>query len=96
MLLAIAGVPLDVIMQDYLLTNTVAATEIRARIDAVGRRANATNATNAAPLFQAEPAVLQAGFDQLQAEFGTLNAYLTHGLGVEQSAVDMLRAKLVI
>jgi protein-tyrosine phosphatase len=83
-------------MQDYLLTNTVAATEIQARIDAVGRRTNATTATNAAPLFQAEPAVLQAGFDQLQAKFVTLNAYLTQGLGVEQSAVDMLRAKLVV
>jgi len=47
-------------------------------------------------LFQAEPAVLQAGFDQLQAEFGTLNAYLTQGLGVEQSVVDMLRTKLVV
>lgn len=96
LLLAIAGVPLDVIMQDYLLTNTAAAAEIQARIDAVGRRTNATTAANAAPLFQAEPAVLQAGFDQLQAEFGTLNAYLTQGLGVEQNAVDMLRAKLVV
>jgi protein-tyrosine phosphatase len=96
LLLAIAGVPLDVIMQDYLLTNTVAAPEIQARIDAVGRRTNATIAANVAPLFQAQPAVLQAGFDQLQAEFGTLNAYLTQGLRVEQSAVDMLRAKLVV
>jgi protein-tyrosine phosphatase len=96
LLLAIAGVPLDVIMQDYLLTNTVAAAAIQARIDALGRRTNATIAANAAPLFQAQPAVLQAGFDQLQAEFGTLNAYLTQGLGVEQSAVDMLRAKLVV
>jgi protein-tyrosine phosphatase len=96
LLLAIAGVPLDVIMQDYLLTNTAAGPEIQARIDAVGRRTNASAAANAVPLFQAEPAVLQAGFDQLQAEFGTLNAYLTQGLGVEQSAVDMLRAKLVV
>jgi protein-tyrosine phosphatase len=94
-LLGIAGVPLDVIMQDYMLTNTVAAGAIQARMDALGRRTDAAVAANSAALFQAEPAVLQAGFDQLQASFGTLDAYVTQGLGVERSAVDLLRAKLV-
>jgi protein-tyrosine phosphatase len=96
LLLGIAGVPLDVIMQDYLLTNTVAAVQIVARIEAVGQQAGATAAANAAPLFEAEPAVLQAGFDQLQAQFGTLEAYVMQGLGVQQSAVDLLRTKLVV
>jgi protein-tyrosine phosphatase len=95
-LLGIAGVPLDVIMQDYMLTNTVAATAIQARMDALGRRTNAAIEANSAVLFRADPAVLQAGFDQLQAGFGTLDAYVTQGLGVERAAMDMLRAKLVV
>jgi protein-tyrosine phosphatase len=96
LLLAIAGVPLDVIMQDYLLTNTIAATAIAARIDALARRTDATLAAHATPLYQAQPDVLQAAFDQMQQSFGTLNSYLTAGLGLSQGVIDTLREKLVV
>lgn len=96
LLLAIAGVPLDVIMQDYLLTNTVAASAISARIDALARRTDATVAARAKPLYEAQPDVLQAAFDQMQQSFGTLNSYLTSGLGLSQGVIDTLRAKLVV
>ncbi len=96
LLLAIADVPLDVIMQDYLLTNTYAAAAISARIDALARRTDSTAATRAAPLYQAQPDVLQAAFDQMQQSFGTLNSYLTSGLGLSQGVIDTLRAKLVV
>lgn len=88
LLLAIAGVPLDVIIEDYLLTNTCAAAAIEARIDRTGQ-------PGAARLFRAEAGTLQAAFDEIQQTFGTLADYLGKGLGVMQDDVGMLRAKLV-
>jgi protein-tyrosine phosphatase len=95
LLLAIAGVPLDVIVQDYLLTNNVAATAIQLRIDAHAVRTGAS-AANVAPLFRAESATLEAAFDQMQQSFGTLTDYLVKGLGVARADIDMLRARLVL
>ncbi|SAL77943.1 protein tyrosine/serine phosphatase [Caballeronia terrestris] len=95
LLLAIAGSPLDVIVQDYLLTNSVAASAIAARIEAHAARANVSGAF-VAPLYRAESATLEAAFDQMQQSFGTLNDYLLKGLNVAQADVGMLRAKLVL
>lgn len=95
LLLAIASVPVDVIMQDYLLTNLYASASIQARIDAIARRSGQTAAANAAPLYRAEASTLQAAFDQIQQSFGTLDNYLSEGLSVDTTAVAMLRAKLV-
>lgn len=95
LLLAIAGVPLDVIVQDYLLTNSVAAAAIQSRIDAHAARTG-TVAANVAPLFRAQSATLEAAFDQMQQSFGTLTDYLVKGLGVARADIEMLRARMVL
>ncbi|SAK60940.1 protein tyrosine/serine phosphatase [Caballeronia fortuita] len=95
LLLSIAGVPLDVIIQDYLLTNTVAQTRIDARIGAHATRL-ATNAQTVAPLYQAQSATIEAAFDEMNRQFGTLNNYLAQGLSMASADVTMLRTKLVV
>jgi protein-tyrosine phosphatase len=95
LLLAIAGVPLDVIVQDYLLTNSVAAAAIQLRIDAHAARIG-TDTANVAPLFRAQSATLEAAFDQMQQSFGTLTDYLVKGLAIAQADIEMLRARLVL
>ncbi|QCP54979.1 tyrosine-protein phosphatase [Trinickia violacea] len=96
LLLSIANVPLDVIVADYLLTNTYSTASIQARVDAIRQQSGDDAAANAMPLFSAQSSYLQAGFDQVQQSYGTMPAYLTQGLGLAQSTIDALRARLVV
>jgi hypothetical protein len=38
---------------------------------------------------------LQAGLDQVTVSYGSLDAYLTQGLGLSQEDIDVLRNKMV-
>jgi protein-tyrosine phosphatase len=95
-LLSIANVPLDVIMQDYLLTNTYSAASINAKVAAIQAESGAAAATLDAPFFSVQDSYLQAGFDQVQASYGTMSSYLTVGLGLSQSIIDTLHDRLVV
>ena len=95
-LLSIANVPLDIIMQDYLLTNTYAAESIKVEIAGVQTQTGAAAATLQTPLFGVQESFLQAGFDQVQSSYGTMTSYLTVGLGLSQSTIDTLHDRLVI
>lgn len=95
-LLGIANVPLDIIMQDYLLTNTYAGEAIKVEVAAVQTQNGAAAATLDAPLFGVQESFLQAGFDQVQASYGTMTSYLTAGLGLSQSTIDTLHDRLVV
>ncbi|RDJ99213.1 tyrosine-protein phosphatase [Paraburkholderia lacunae] len=95
LLLSIANVPLDVIMQDYLLSNVYLGVSIRASTDAVRSQSGAAAAAIAAPLLSVQESYLQAGFDQVQSSYGTMASYLTQGLGVSQATIDTLHDRLV-
>ena len=94
LLLSIANVPLDVVIQDYLLTNSAAQTQIDARMTAHAARIGA-NVQTVAPLYQAQSATIEAAFDEMNREFGTLNNYLAQGLSMSAADVSLLRAKMV-
>jgi protein-tyrosine phosphatase len=95
LLLSIADVPLDVIIQDYLVTNTAAQTQIAARMTAHAARTGAA-AQTVAPLYQAQSATIEAAFEEMHRGFGTLSNYLAQGLSLSSADVDMLRAKLLV
>ncbi|SPB17146.1 protein-tyrosine phosphatase [Caballeronia novacaledonica] len=94
LLLSIANVPLDVIIQDYLLTNTAAQTQIDARMKAHAARLG-TDTQTVAPLYQAQSATIEAAFDEMHREYGTLSRYLAQGLSMNSADVSMLRAKMI-
>jgi protein-tyrosine phosphatase len=95
-LLSIANVPLDVITQDYLLTNTYSAASINAQVTAIEAESGAAAATLDAPFFSVQDSFIQAGFDQVQASYGTMSRYLTTGLGLPQSTIDTLHDRMVV
>lgn len=95
LLLSIANVPLDVIMQDYLLSNVYLAPSIAAQTTTLRAQEGAAIATARAPLLDVDENYLQAGFDQVQASYGTMASYLTQGLGLSTATVDALRNRLV-
>lgn len=95
LLLSIANVPLDVIMQDYLLSNTYLIQSINAQLDTLREQDGDAVATIETPLLEVQESYLQAGFDQVQASYGTMASYLTRGLGMAQTTIDTLRSRLV-
>jgi protein-tyrosine phosphatase len=96
LLLSIANVPFDVIMQDYLLSNTYLAGAISARVEGARQASGDLAASFQRPLFGVQSSYLLAGFDQVQAAFGTMSSYLTNGLGLAQSTVEALRDRLLV
>ncbi|QQC63300.1 tyrosine-protein phosphatase [Paraburkholderia ginsengisoli] len=95
LLLSISNVPLDVIMQDYLLSNIYLATSINAQADTLRAQDGEAVAAIQLPLLEVQESYLQAGFDQVQSSYGTMANYLTRGLGMSQTTIDTLRARLV-
>jgi protein-tyrosine phosphatase len=95
LLLSIANVPLDVIMQDYLLSNVYLARSIQDQTATLRAQDGDAIATVEAPLLTVQESYLQAGFDQVQSSYGTMINYLTQGLGMSQTTIDQLRNRLV-
>ncbi|WP_035991106.1 tyrosine-protein phosphatase [Paraburkholderia caribensis] len=96
LLLSIANVPFDIIVQDYLLSNTYMANAISARVEARRQQSGDLAANAEKPLASVQSSFLQASFDQVQSSYGTMSGYLTRGLGLTQSTVDTLRDRLLL
>ncbi|WP_175164695.1 tyrosine-protein phosphatase [Paraburkholderia fynbosensis] len=95
LLLGIANVPLDVIMQDYLLSNTYLAASLDEQTETLRAQDGEAAVAIQMPLLEVQESYLQAGFDQVQMSYGTMANYLTRGLGMSQTTIDTLRARLV-
>ena len=90
-LLSIAGVDEATIMSNYLATNDYTAARVAATLAAMP----ASMAAVYAPLLGVEASYLQAGLDEVSAEYGSMDNYLKQGLGLSQETLYVLRAKMV-
>lgn len=90
------GVPRDVAMSDYLLTNgySEAATQ---RMLLVLRFVSffRTDPDDVRPLFEARREYLQAAFDAIDQKYGSTERYLQAGLGLDDATLARLRANLL-
>lgn len=93
-LLTLAGVDQKTIMDDYLLTNEYAKDSI-AKNTAGLKAAFGDKYVNFIPLVTVEESFLQAGLDEMTATYGTMDKYLTDGLGLSADTIAKLKAKLV-
>ncbi|MGG7101227.1 tyrosine-protein phosphatase [Rhodococcus sp. 24CO] len=94
-LLSIAGVNRETIYADYLLSNTYSAKSIEATRILVTEHRGPEGAAIIEPLLVVDPSYLDAGFDQLEADYDTINNYLLTGLGLSPQTIAILVAKLV-
>jgi protein-tyrosine phosphatase len=82
--LSILGVPRSTIVEDYVLTNQylqgAALSSVRQSVNAV-----------AASKIAANPAALEAAFDQVVQEYGSLDRYLHQGLHLTDATLAALR-----
>jgi hypothetical protein len=91
---SIAGVPETTIMNDYLATNSYTAVFIDSWLEEIMKHPGANEET-AIALLGVQSGYLQAGLDQVIASYGSMDGYLTQGLGLSQADIYVLRAKMV-
>ncbi|PWU26975.1 autotransporter outer membrane beta-barrel domain-containing protein [Pseudomonas sp. RW407] len=90
-LLSIAGVDSATIMQNYLATNDYTAARVSATLAALPP----SMAAIYAPLLGVQASYLQAGLDEVVAQYGSMDNYLKEGLGLSQETIYVLRGKMV-
>jgi protein tyrosine/serine phosphatase/uncharacterized protein YhjY with autotransporter beta-barrel domain len=90
-LLSIAGVDSGTIMSNYLATNDYTAARVAATLAAMP----ASMAAVYGPLLGVQASYLQAGLDEVTAEYGSMDNYLKQGLGLSQETIYVLRGKMV-
>lgn len=88
---SIAGVDNATIMANYLATNDYTAARVAATLKAMPPSMAAVYG----PLLGVQASYLQAGLDEVTAQYGTMDNYLKQGLGLSQETIYVLRGKLV-
>jgi len=88
---SIAGVDNATIMANYLATNDYTAARVAATLKALPP----SMAAIYEPLLGVQASYLQAGLDEVTAQYGNMDNYLKHGLGLSQETIYVLRGKLV-
>lgn len=88
---SIAGVDNATIMANYLATNDYTAARVAATLKAMPPSMAAVYG----PLLGVQASYLQAGLDEVTAQYGTMDNYLKKGLGLSQETIYVLRGKLV-
>jgi len=92
-LLTLLGVPDDLVMTEYLLTNTEllpAEQPLLERFRALGGDPEVLR-----PVVAVAPEYLKAALDEMRKEFGTIERYFSQGLGLDEAAQQSLRAAFV-
>lgn len=88
---SIAGVDDATIMANYLATNDYTAARVAATLKAMPP----SMASIYAPLMGVQASYLQAGLNEVAAQYGSMDNYLKQGLGLSQETIYVLRGKLV-
>ena len=86
-LLTLLGVPHETVMFDYMLSNTYLAQKNRGLLAAFPPEL----AKAMVPLVGVNEEYLQAGFDEVQATYGSFDAYIKNGIGLSDETVTALK-----
>ena len=95
LLLHIAGVADDVILRDYLLTNSVSSGTREKYLGMVDKHLGADKVPVYARVLVADETYLRAAYDAVSAAYASVDGYLTDGLGLADHVIGALRARLV-
>ena len=90
------GADPDTVMQGYLASNDLLSTyqqEMQQRMKSLPRLG--ISLEKFLPLFEARPEYLQAAWDQILQDYGSLEEYIHQGLGLEKIEQDRLRRLLL-
>jgi protein-tyrosine phosphatase len=91
LLLRILGVPMNVVIEDYLLTNQYYPPSQRWEMIRLRLKMGKRYAEVAKGFMHIRPAYLQAAFDAMDREFGSFNGYLQNGLGLSEQEIEHIQ-----
>jgi protein-tyrosine phosphatase len=91
--LLLMGVPDDIVMEDYLLSERLLKPVVARVLRAFEE--NGGDADLLRPVFGVQPAYLAAGVDEMQRRFGSIESYFTDGLGVDPAMQQTLREAFI-
>jgi protein-tyrosine phosphatase len=94
-LLRILGVPADAVLADYILSKQYALAARRKELFLLRVFKGAEAADKLAVIMGVDAQWLQAGFDQIDADYGSFENYVRTGLGLDDAAVERLRNTLL-
>lgn len=96
LVLLAVGVPREMVMEDYLLTNDYSEAKTRSLLRLIRWVSLLrVDPEDVRPLFEARPGYLEAAFAAIDTEYGSTKAYLRDGLGVDDALRERLRASLL-
>jgi protein-tyrosine phosphatase len=90
--LSIMGVPRETIVQDYMLSNQYLAAKNQKTLNALKGRIDPALLE---PLFGVRPDYLQAGFDEIDKKYGSMDNYIRDGLKLDDATVKALRREFL-
>ena len=90
--LLLLGVADDAVMEDYLLTNRYLLPALKFVFDRFETAGGDPELLR--PILGVDASYLQTGLDELDAEFGTIEAYFADALGIDAAAQAELRSRL--
>ncbi|MFF3427545.1 tyrosine-protein phosphatase [Streptomyces sp. NPDC002602] len=91
-LLTALGVPRETVLADYLASNDYR----KAANDAVLSHLPPQQAAVYKPLLDVRPEYLNAGYDEVEAAYGSFDRYLDKGLGIDRRELRELREDLLV
>ena len=92
-LFRLLGVPEDQILEEYLLTNTELLPMVQPWMDQFA--AGGGDPQLLMPILGVQESYLEAAFAQMEESYGSVEDYLTNGLGLSPEVIDALRERLV-
>ncbi len=93
LLLAALGVPREIILADYLLSNEYRAEASRAFFDKVAKAGLSEAASSMfVRILSVEPSLIEGTFAAIDARYGTVEGYLRQEHGVDAARLDRWRA----
>ena len=95
LLLEVAGVDRATIVADYLLTNEVSSATRDKYLALIAEHLGADKVAVYEPTMIVRESYLQAGYDAVAADFGSVDGYLRDGLGLADPLLANLRSRLV-
>ena len=91
--LSILGVPRDIIIQDYLATNAYTKDEIDRTIQQINiSSAFKVDTDNIRKVLEVEERYIQAAFDAIDKEWGSMELYFKNGLMLSEAEIEKIKA----
>lgn len=94
-MLHIAGVPRETIIDDFMLSNDYSLDSITESFNSMAQTKGVQSALAFSPFMGVQENWLNIAFDEAETNFGSMDAYITQGLGVSEETQDKLRGKLL-